>query len=689
MGIVTEYPLGFVFLCFLLAGVYSFVLYFRTKDQIVITWQRWLMSALRFVAVFLISFLLLSPLIRKRNEIVDKPLILFAQDNSLSISLSKDSTYYRKQYPDQVRNFQENLQKKYDVSMLSFGNRVTQGLVTTYSEKVSDISSVIEEVKTLYSNRNIGALILSTDGIYNRGSNPFYAAENCRFPIYCIGLGDTTIRRDIILKKVTYNRNIYIGDKFPVEIAVAADKCAGEKTELQVKKGNQVLFSKILQFREEREFQRINVTLEAKEKGIQHYTISIHPVDHETTVMNNNRDFFVDVFDTHQKICILYQAPHPDVAALKHALENVAKFDVTESKLNEFNLPPQNFDLIILYQLPSGTADLKKIIESKASLLFILGSQTSLDQFNSIKYGLTITSDKNNFSESLPALNESFPLFTIGNEIKEMLKNVPPLSSPFGLYQHSPLADILIYQKIGNVQSQMPLIMFVQNSGRKTGFIAGENIWKWRLSDYLQNGNHSAFDEMINKIAQYLSVKGDQNLFRVNCENAFQENENVEMEAELYNESYELINQYDVNLSITDEKNKSYPFVFGKSEKAYYLNAGTFPPGTYKYNASVKTGKNFFQKKGEFIIAPLNLEELTTTADFNLLYRIAKAHDGELFSPHDLDGLMKKISQREDIRPVSYFQKRFSDITGNIWVFILILSLLSVEWFMRKRSGVY
>jgi hypothetical protein len=144
-----------------------------------------------------------------------------------------------------------------------------------------------------------------------------------------------------------------------------------------------------------------------------------------------------------------------------------------------------------------------------------------------------------------------------------------------------------------------------------------------------------------------------------------------------------------VNLTITDEKNNSYPFIFGKTDKAYYLNAGNFPVGNYTYQASVKIGKNTYSKKGEFIITPLNLEFLNSVADHNLLFRIAKAHDGEMFYSKDLQKLLKKIMEREDIRPVSYSQKRFIDLSGNLCLFLLIFALLSGEWFIRKRSGVY
>ena len=149
----------------------------------------------------------------------------------------------------------------------------------------------------------------------------------------------------------------------------------------------------------------------------------------------------------------------------------------------------------------------------------------------------------------------------------------------------------------------------------------------------------------------------------------------VEFEAELFNESYEMINQPDVNLTIRDEQDKSFPFLFGKTEKAYYLNAGTFPVGKYTYSASVKVGKNLYQKNGAFVITQMNLETMNLVADHNLLFRLAKEHGGEMVYPKNMDDLVEKINSREDIKPVIYTQKRFSDLVGNLWVFLVILVL--------------
>lgn len=690
MDLIVEYPSWFILFCLLLGGGGAFFLYFRTKRDDLKPWIIWLMSVLRFLSISIISFLLLSPLIKKTTETIEKPIIVIAQDNSSSITSGKDSSFYRKDFRSKLTRLADELKKKQDVVYFSFGEKISNALLTDFSEKQTDISEVLEELSSRYSNRNVGAIILASDGIYNKGSNPYYTAQKLTCPIYTVALGDTMDNKDIILKKIIYNHTVFMGDKFPVEINIEADKCAGESTEVVVKKGDQVLFTRKIFFSSGKSVQKVSIILEAREKGMQRYTIMVTPVPGEMSKANNQEDIFVDVSEARQKIAILYQAPHPDIAAIRSSLESSLKFDVEEHKFDEFNQSPDKYDLIILYQLPSqsGITNLDNYINSHTSLLYCIGTETDLNAFNNLKTGLEIHSSKTTFIEALPQWNEAFSLFTVDKSLPEVIKEFPPLSAPFGTFQFSPVSDILFYQKIGSVLSQLPLILFIQKSGQKVGIIAGENLWKWRLSDYQQKGNHDLFDGLMNKIAQYLSVKADKSFFRVRCNDKFLGNDPVEFEAEVYNESYELINQPDVNLVITDENNKSYPFVFGKTDKAYWLNAGNFPVGTYKYQASVKAGNNLYQKKGEFVISPLNLEMMNTTADHNLLYRIARSHDGDMVYPRDMDRLAKMISDREDMKSVSYTQKRYADLTGNLWVFLLILGLISAEWFIRKRSGI-
>jgi hypothetical protein len=205
----------------------------------------------------------------------------------------------------------------------------------------------------------------------------------------------------------------------------------------------------------------------------------------------------------------------------------------------------------------------------------------------------------------------------------------------------------------------------------------------------MENQDHAAFDGLVTKIVQFLSFHGEKSFFIVKCGTSIPENEKIEFRAELYNESYELVNSQEVKLTITDENNKSYNYTFAPSDKTYYLDAGILPSGLYKFKAITSLGKNQYVKTGEFAVLPVNLESLNTIADHGLLYRIAKDHSGRTVSPHELGALSRELLNRKDIKPVFYFQKRFSDLTGNLWLFLLVLGLASAEWLLRRRGGMY
>jgi len=386
LGIVTDYPFWFVLLCLLLGGIYTFFLYFRTHKDDINPWQVRAMAAFRFFTVTILSFLLLSPLLKKSSEIVEKPLILFAQDNSLSIAMGRDSLYYKKDYPASLDKLINQLGKKNEIVTFSFGEKLNNTVKTSFSEKATDISDVFDEFISRYSNRNVGAMIMATDGIYNKGSNPFYVAQKLTFPVYTIALGDTLLLKDIILKKVICNRTAFLGDKFPMEVQITADKCNGEKTEVSVVKNNQVLFKKPVSFSGDRVFQKANFFLDAKEKGIQHYSVIITPIENEVNRANNRFEVFVEVRDIREKIALLYQSPHPDITAIRQALESTMKYDLDIKKINEFTEQPNKYNLIILYQLPSltGINNLSRFTSSTTSLLFVLGTQTDLNAFNQI-----------------------------------------------------------------------------------------------------------------------------------------------------------------------------------------------------------------------------------------------------------------------------------------------------------------
>src|SRR5437763_17182263 len=124
-----DYPKWFILLCIFTGALYAFVLYRKDKkfDEASV-WAVRIMTAFRFIVATILSFLLLSPLIKTTSREVEKPLIIIEQDNSESVRMGKDSAFYKTDYPKGMNELITELSGKYDTNTYSFSDKVTQGI---------------------------------------------------------------------------------------------------------------------------------------------------------------------------------------------------------------------------------------------------------------------------------------------------------------------------------------------------------------------------------------------------------------------------------------------------------------------------------------------------------------------------------------------------------------------------------
>jgi hypothetical protein len=692
--LISEIPIWFAGLCLLTGAAYAFLLYYKEKSIYDIPkYLNIILFFLRFLSIFIISSLLLGILIKQWSKKVEKPLIVLAQDNSTSILFNSDSLYYKGKYKDDIESFKKSLSEKFEVKQLLFGTEVREDNNITFQDKHTDISALIREAENRFVNRNIGALIIASDGIYNKGLNPLYQSYKFKAPIYTIGLGDTTDKKDIILKKVYYNKITYLGNTFPIEILSEVNKCNGCNYQVSIKKNGQQLFNKIISANSDNFFNTTKVQLEAKEKGLQRYTISLSRVEGEVTYDNNQQDIFIEVLDSRQKILLLTAAPHPDIAAIKSAISQNENYDIESYHVNDFNKNLKEYSLVIFYQLPDLNGAGINLIEASQKLLiptlFITGLNVSYNLFNKLQTGININVVQGKYNEVQAIKNKNFTLFTGNESFNKVYAEFPALIAPFGNIKYSSAFTPLFFQKIGMVETEEPLVLFNVQNEPKVGVILAEGWWRWKLANYARYQNHDAFNEWIQKTVQLLSAKQDKSKFRVFAKNLYDENEAIEIEAELYNDAFELYNEPEVSINIYDANKKRYPFSFVKTSNAYRLNAGYLPVGDYTYEAMVIIGDKILKQTGSFSIAAIVIEQLQTKANHHLLNSIAEKQNGKLFLPSQFDELKNELLQREDLLPVAYSEQKLNELINLKWIFFLIIALLSLEWFIRKRFGGY
>ncbi|MFN8165260.1 MAG: hypothetical protein U0X76_03580 [Bacteroidia bacterium] len=691
---LTELPLWWVLVC-LLAGIGgAFLLYGKDHSfDNIHKWLRRLLFVLRALLLFFLSILLLSPLIKTFTREKEKPLLIFAQDNSQSIVLNKDSAFYRGDYKKSVEKFLSKLQDKYDVKSISWGDRVRDEADFQFDDKETDFSSFFNEAANRYTNRNIGAYVIASDGIYNRGSSPLYQDAVSKVPVYTVALGDTTVQKDLLISSVNYNKTVYLGNSYPVEVHVDARQLSGVSTTLTVSRDSSVIYSKEIKVSGNRFDQIVNVILEASKPGIVHYKISLSPVVGEMSTLNNVRDIYVEVIESRQKVLVIGNAPHPDLGTLKQSIESSQNYSVKVITADQDPGALNEYNLVILHNIPSVAHPagelLNRIKTANLPVWYILGAQTSVSLFNNQNAGISISGESGKTNPVLARVNKDFSLFTVDAAMSQAIPTFPELITPFGQFRSTADNSVLLKQQIGSVTTDQPLQVFNQFSGQRIGVLCGEGIWRWRMSDYSANGSFDIFNSWVLKSVQNLSVRENKTHFRVTHKSTFDENETVNFDAEVYNDNFELINTPDVTLTITNRDNKNFPFTFSKNEKAYVLNAGYLPAGDYKYKATVKVGEKVYMENGQFSVTALQAEQSESVADHHLLNTLSEKSGGHMFYPAQLDVLADSLLARNDIKTISYSHYRMRDLVDLKVIFFLLLAILSLEWFLRKRAGGY
>ncbi len=695
MQIVTTYPQWLILICILVGLIYAGALYFKDKfNQNYGSNLAALLGLIRFIGVALLCFFLLKPLIKSISKTVEKPIIVIAQDNSQSLLFCKDSAFYKNEYLNQLRSVTQNFGDDYDVRTFSFGDQITEGLDSVnYSEKLTDFSTLMDQVYTKFSGRNIGAVVVASDGIYNKGSNPIYSLAKLNVPIYTIALGDTTVLRDLIVAQVSANELAYYNNKFPVRILVEGRKAKGETAVLTVSKKDRTLYTENIAFSSERFFKTIDLTLDAAEIGLQKYTVTISTISNEVTTLNNRKDFFIDVLDSRQKVLVLAAAPHPDVAAFQSAIESNEGYSCTTELAANFKGNISDYNLVIFHQLPSAGALGKEWIEQSFGRnipsLFVWGALTDFRLFNELNLGYALKDYRNNATDASAALANGFSLFALNENTSSLFRNLPPLSVPFGEQNWNPGIMPFLQQQIGQIATNKPLISFHKANDTKTGLVAGEGIWRWRLTAFKMFDNHDAFNEVIVKCVQFLASKEDRSFFRVNGARNFQENESVIFDVQLYNNSYEPIPNKEIQITLKSSAGKEYNYTCASDGSSYVLRAGLLPVDNYTYIAKANNGAQNLVETGEFSVRPLQLEAVQTIADHRLLFQLANDNNGAMVNSRQLSQLPDLIKSKKEIVSVAYENKELDDLIQFKWILLLLLALFSTEWLLRKRAGTY
>lgn len=676
------------------AIVLSYILYGKSKKSYPVPIFQ-LLFLLRTLSIAILLFLLLNPFISIKSQKILPPIIALVHDNSQSITMHSDSAYYSTEYASHIQKLKEDLERnKFTVHEFTFGDSLRIGSAVSYTEQLTNISAALSALSAQYRNSNLGATILCTDGIFNSGENPLYNADYQSYiPIYTVALGNPNQTTDNSITAVKHNELVFTNSPFEVYMQVESYNFTHTPSYIKIFEGNSLVYQTSITPQLAEYATTIACKLTTRAIGNVRYKVVIEPHSEELTHANNSYEFTVHSVDNTQKILLLYAAPHPDVAAIKRAVQSNKMYDIAVLPIHNAPKNLHEYACVVVHGLsgaaPASIATIETIMQAKRPVFYIsTDAKSPSSAILSKVVGLAIESQHlTNEAHAKAYRNNS--VFSLSDEFVEFIESAPPLIVPYGNYVVNASSQVVLNQAISTVAIDAPLLLFNETDNIKQAAIIGDGLWRWRMYAYRKYKDFYLFDSFINKCINYIMLTHTKDMLHVSLQSIYKEHETIECTAELFNKNYERVPNQNISLHIKNSKQEILEYTLRANADAYSLHIGKLPPDSYTYKASTIVDNQEYTAQGEFIVEPIQIELLHTRANHSLLAELSRNTGAAMVAKEDILSLADSIKQNSRIVPLSHTIKTQAPLHDYILLLIVLMCLLSAEWFLRKYHGGY
>ena len=640
-----------------------------------------LFAFLRFLTIFSILLLLINPKFEHITVYTEKPNLVVAVDNSSSIRHLKQ---YEK-VTDLVNTIKGNkeITDKFNVDLYTFGNSLNTLNSLSFNEQQTNIDKAFAELSQVYKN-SVSPTILISDGNQTYGNDFEFSAKKYNQATYPVILGDTITYVDLKVQQLNVNKYAYLKNRFPIEAVLIYNGNESIKTNFIVKSGTSTVYSQPLSFSQISNSKIINFTLPANRVGVQSYIATLNPIATEKNTINNSKNFAVEVIDQKTKVALVSSILHPDLGALKKSIESNEQRSVLFLKPNELINQINDFQLVILYQPDNNFKQIYEALNSQNKNIFVVsGTKTDWRFLNTQAqhYTQDITSQTEDYQAVLNTNYNSFIIEDLNFE------SFPPLASSFGEPEFKVPFESLLFKKVGNIDTEEPLLATFETNGRREAILFGENLWKWRAQHFVNTNSFNGFDDFIGKLVQYLASNKRKNRLDIEYESFYQGNNNVVVKAQFFNKNYEFDATESLNIIIKNEVStevETFPLILKSNN--YQVDLSSLPASDYTF--TIKSTSENISKSGAFKILEYNVEQQFLNANVTKLQQVATNSQGKSYFISDYNSIFNDLLNDTRYVPIQKSTKNIVPLIDWKYLLILIALSLAAEWFLRKYNGL-
>ncbi len=690
-------------------------------------WRRWVPATLRVVALSTLLVLLFEPVLQSIQEREQPPLLAVLIDDSESLRVMGSSDASEDANSPDARDERNNIGRidralqsirSIDgrVEVFSFDRAVRRlegdAAVDSLRQQGTrtDITTALESVRNEFPGENLSGVVLFSDGRYNSGRNPLYAAERSPVPIHTVTLGDTTGSRDVQVRQVETNDLAYVGSKMPVVVDLRANQAGGERVTIRLRRNGETLARETVELADGATDVPVQLTYTPESAGVQTLEVSVSSIPGEATLENNVATRSVEVLESKRRILLLAGAPSPDVSATRRILEQSADTEVEVRVARQdgqfyggsFPSDFENVDVLVLAGFPSASVPASAVdpvasaVGDGLPVLFLLQPSTDLERLGRFTDGLPVSIDRSR-SQSVEVMIQpvegasAHPILQFASLDAPPWERLPPLTYNESLWSVSPDARVLATTRVRGMNLEDPALVIRSRTGQRSAALLAHGTWRWANPPSDLEDARTVWPTMLSNLIRWVGARGDDRRVRVQTtRDVYSGGEQVRFTGQVYDESLEPVTGATVDVRVSDANGTDYPFTMtGEGSGRYTLDAGVLPEGSYQFEATATAnGGQIGSTRGRFTVGGVTVEYRETRADASLMRQIASRSGGQAVVADDVEQLSRAIESDSGFEAATQIMESEFELWRLTGFLVLILGCLVGEWALRKRFGL-
>jgi uncharacterized membrane protein len=681
---------------------------------------RWLLLGLRTAVFVLVLAVAARPDWESIEEIVEKSRLYVLRDASDSMEM--------RDMPNQQNRIEaidsalrqnaaamQQLADSFDMESLEFARSLPAQTERTDGTALGD---AILHISDQALGARVSGIIVLSDGVNNTGANLRDAAMKLQsrgVPVHAVIVGRAEFGHgqvDALLLDIDSPAAIDKGRSMQVTLEGVWRGLDGRESRIDCLIDGQVVATETVtpsgndnQFRHQ-----INVPIE-QDAGFHKLTVALQVHDGEVSPQNNQLSAWFKVKEDGIQVLLLDTALRPEFKFLRRFLETREGITVTakspfwlrtaEGKAFLAQLDVPGYDVFLLGDLQRDTLGeptwlaLHNVIRNRGAGLLVIGGPHTM---------VPGPWAGNSIEPALPMEMKSGK-----PKVESFTMSVPPdatghfLARPFAVTDNtSPIAGIaMLGLRNPSVEAKAATeVILADDAGQpvlgvggyyrgRCGMLLSDCLWNWVIES---PETRALYDQFWTRMIYWLASREDglnANLSIMLGKNRFAVGSNIPVTGDLLDAENLPVIDANVTLKLSDLNSDASEDALMFFESGRY---GTVlrptKPGHYSLRAETElNGETLLSNELRVTVFAPRIEERTASADAAAMADLAGRTGGESMPLAELPGLLKRLpAQAKTVRLRK--TTRSEPLWDNAWVLLAALALLSVEWIVRRKSGL-